>query len=200
MSDRVISPRPLPWALPEISLRRLRMSDLAEFQAYRTDPDVARYQGWKTESDATAAAFLAAMHEAPLFAPGRWIQVGIALHETDKLIGDIGACISDDSQNAEIGFSLNPAYQRRGLGARAVHELVRQIFDSTMVQAVRGRTDRRNLPSIRLLKRIGMSHSATTGFQDEDGAQTELVFSVTRGNFSEILASDCTARINPPTA
>ncbi len=200
MSDRVSFPEPLPWALPEILLRRLRVSDLADFQAYRTDPDVARYQGWKIESDAAAAAFLAAMHEAPLFAPGRWIQVGIALHEPEKLIGDIGARVSEDEQNAEIGFSLNRAYQRRGLGSRAVHEVVRQIFASTMVQAVNGKTDRRNSRSIRLLKRIGMNHSSTSGFQDQDGAQQELVFSVRRDNFSEIPGSRCTARIQPPTA
>ena len=183
MSDRIEARCILPWSTREISLRRLRVADLADFQVYRTDPDVARYQGWKTESDATAATFLADMQNAPIFEPGAWIQLGIALRETDTLIGDIGIRISNDSKSAEIGFSLNPCYQRRGLGLHAVREVVRRIFDATSVQAVRGNTDERNLRSIRLLKKLGMSLVAESGFRDEDGEQRELTFSVTRAAF-----------------
>jgi hypothetical protein len=47
-------------------LRRLRADDLAEFQAYRRDPELGRYQGWLPVSDEEALAFLREMNAAPL--------------------------------------------------------------------------------------------------------------------------------------
>ncbi len=48
-------------------LRRLRTSDLANFQAYRALPELGRYQGWSAMSDDAAPRFLEEMQHAPLF-------------------------------------------------------------------------------------------------------------------------------------
>ena len=68
----------LPRVFPGGLLRRLRMSDLAAFQAYRCIPELGRFQGWSSMSQAEAVAFLAEMHEARLFTLGDWVQLGIA--------------------------------------------------------------------------------------------------------------------------
>jgi hypothetical protein len=81
----------LPVATSRTVLRLLSLTDLHDFQAYRTDPVVAEYQGWTAMADANATAFLAEMHASPLFVPGRWFQLGIAL-QAGELIGDIGRC------------------------------------------------------------------------------------------------------------
>jgi hypothetical protein len=91
---------PLPIATPRTVLRRLSTDDLHDFQAYRTDPEVGLYQGWVPVLGAQALAFLARMRRAPLFVPGEWAQIGIALRpgaalET-PLIGDIGIGIDAD--------------------------------------------------------------------------------------------------------
>jgi hypothetical protein len=39
-------PEPLPIATARTTLRRLSTDDVAAFQAYRTDPEVGRWQGW----------------------------------------------------------------------------------------------------------------------------------------------------------
>ena len=49
----------LPRAFSGGLLRRLRPSDLAAFQAYRSIPELGRFQGWSPMSEAEAAAFLA---------------------------------------------------------------------------------------------------------------------------------------------
>lgn len=138
-----------------MTLRRLRPGDLADFQAYRHDPEVGRWQGWQPQGDAQALAFLTEMAACPLFAPGQWTQLGIADALTDQLIGDVGICISDDGQAAEFGFSLARAAQGRGLASAAVREAAALVFAQTAVQRIHAQTDRRNLACLRLLERLG---------------------------------------------
>lgn len=136
-------------------LRRLHPRDHAAFQAYRSLPELARYQSWSPMSDAEALEFIQEMHRAPLFTPGQWVQLAIAEPESDALVGDIGLCLSQDGMSAEVGITLHPSVQGRGVAGRAVLEAVRLLFAATRVTRVVGITDERNVPSIRLLERIG---------------------------------------------
>jgi RimJ/RimL family protein N-acetyltransferase len=56
----------------------------------------------------------------------------------------------------EIGFTLSPGAQGRGIGTAAVREVIDLVFRFTGAGRVVGITDARNLPSIRLLERVGM--------------------------------------------
>jgi ribosomal-protein-alanine N-acetyltransferase len=145
----------LPREFPGGRLRRLRPADLATFQAYRALPELGRYQGWSPMADAEALAFLSAMSEAPLFARGRWVQLGIAAAASDGLVGDIGIHLSDDGFTGEIGFTLAPASQGRGIATAAVRQALQVLVASTAVAQVLGITDGRNAASIRLLERLG---------------------------------------------
>jgi RimJ/RimL family protein N-acetyltransferase len=146
----------LPRTSERTILRRLGVADLADFQAYRSDPEVARYQGWEVMLDKDARAFLAAVNGAALFRPGDWSQIGIADRSTDRLIGDVGICIAADEREAEIGFSLARHAQGEGLASEAVREAIHLLFEHTDVGRIVGITDVRNSPSIRLMERIGM--------------------------------------------
>ena len=148
----------LPRALPGGLLRRLRTGDLAAFQAYRSIPELGRYQGWTPMSEAEAAAFLAEMSEAPLFTPGDWVQLGIAQPESGQLIGDIGIFLSADGLTGELGFTLAPGAQGRGTATAAVRQALQIVFGLTSVKQVLGVTDSRNVASIRLLERVGFRH------------------------------------------
>jgi RimJ/RimL family protein N-acetyltransferase len=150
----------LPRFGPDVALRRLAASDLAAFQAYRSEPGLGRYQGWSALSDDAARAFLEEMNAAPLFRPGRWIQLGIADPQTLALLGDVGLFLSEDAAQAEIGFTLSGAAQGRGVATAAVRESLRLIFERTPVLQVVAITDARNLASVRLLERIGMRRQA----------------------------------------
>jgi RimJ/RimL family protein N-acetyltransferase len=142
-------------------LRRLRASDLGAFQAYRSDPELGRYQGWSPMSEAETLAFLVEMESTRLFEPGQWVQFGIADPETDVLIGDIGLHLSGDSQTGEVGFTLVPSGQGRGIASAAVREALELFFTSTPVSRVHGITDARNMPSVRLLERLGFKCQET---------------------------------------
>jgi RimJ/RimL family protein N-acetyltransferase len=170
----------LPHFAGRVVLRRLAVSDLRDFQQYRSDPLVGRYQGWTAGSDADATAFLAEMSEAPLFRPERWSQIGIADRVESRLLGDIGIFLCADGRGAEIGFTLGRESQGRGLGATAVRAALDLLFEHTDVERVLGITDARNHASIRLLQRVGMHMTEARAAMFRDEACIEHVYALGR--------------------
>jgi [ribosomal protein S5]-alanine N-acetyltransferase len=171
----------LPRTTDRLVLRRFAAGDLMAFQSYRSDPEVGRYQGWSARDDAGAAAFIAGMATAAIGVPGEWFQVAVADQATGGLVGDIG--IGFDAKRAgiaEIGFSLAPAAQGRGLGTEAVRAALALLFDSANVEVVEAITDARNVPSIRLLERVGMRLVRTQQTLFKGEMCTEHVYSISR--------------------
>jgi len=150
-----------PRSTARITLRRLTVSDLVDFQAYRQCEELSRYQGWVPQPDSEASAFLNEMGSAELFQPGVWGQIGIADGSSGKLIGDIGVCISADERSADIGFTLSASYHGKGLASEAVRATISLLFEVSKIQSVIGVTDSRNIPSIQLLERVGMKLRST---------------------------------------
>ena len=143
-----------------VTLRRLHSGDLAALQAYRNDPEVGRYQGWEPMSDAAAAAMIAEMAAAPCPTPGDWMQIAIADAASDALIGDIGLHVSAAGEEAELGITLAPDAQGRGLAAEAAVALIGMLREHSDVRRLVGITDVRNAASARLLERLGMTFEA----------------------------------------
>ena len=175
---------PLPRvASSGVVLRRLRLSDLAAFQAYRTDTELGRYQGWSAMSDAQARAFLEEMSTMPLLPPGAWIQLGIAApHDEATLLGDMGLCLAADARDhVEIGFTLSRPAQGRGLATVALRAAAQLVFESTAAERIVAITDVRNLASIGVLSRAGMRRveERHTLFRDEPCV--EYVYTLLRG-------------------
>ena len=163
-------------------LRRLASDDLPEFQAYRHDPELGRYQGWSPMSDDQATAFLGEMNTAPLLNPGNWTQIAIAEPNSGLLIGDIGAFLDHDGRYAEVGFTLARHAQGRGVATAAVREAISLIFAATEVDRVFGITDARNAASVRLLERVGMRRTETTSAVFRGEHCVEYVYAVLRND------------------
>jgi RimJ/RimL family protein N-acetyltransferase len=144
----------LPLKTSRAILRRLVSTDLSMFLAYRTDPELARYQGWSPMSETEGAAFISAVANVDSLIPGEWIQLGIADANTDQLLGDIGVFLSDDECIAEIGFTLSSNAQGKGIATEAVRAALQLVFTTSPAQIVRAITDARNQASIRLLERL----------------------------------------------
>jgi len=69
-------------------LRRFRPEDLDTFVAYRSDPEVARYQSWEVPYQlGQARQFLEELQVIHPDTPGEWFQFAVALRGTDRLIG-----------------------------------------------------------------------------------------------------------------
>jgi aminoglycoside 6'-N-acetyltransferase len=168
----------LPREAGPVLLRRLAVVDFAAFQAYRQDPVVARYQGWSPMPDAEALEFIREMAVAALFARGSWVQLAIARSADNALVGDLGLFLAEDGGHAELGFTIAPSAQRRGLGTAAVRGAIGLLFEQTPARKVLGITDARNTPSARLLERVGMTRveQRQTVFRNEEC--TEWVYAI----------------------
>jgi RimJ/RimL family protein N-acetyltransferase len=178
MNALVLDPFPRPAT--RVVLRRLAPADLEDFQAYRSDPEVALYQNWSPMSVAEASAFLAERGAAPFGRPG-WFQIGIGERSTGRLVGDVGICLHrNETEPAEIGFTLAAPWQGQGLASEAVRETLALLFEHTQVTRVIAITDTRNLPSIRLLERVGFQLSRTVPAVFRGEPCTEHVFVVQR--------------------
>jgi RimJ/RimL family protein N-acetyltransferase len=172
---------PLPSPFRGGQLRRLRPGDLAAFQAYRSVPQLARFQGWSVLSDQKATEFLTEMNAAPLFTPDQWVQIAIADSSDDRLIGDIGIFLAGDQPSGEIGFTLALEAQGRGLATEAVRKALQLVFELTPVEEVFGITDSRNTASIRVLQRAGFEYLDTRNVVFRGEACAEDIYSVQRG-------------------
>ena len=139
-------------------LRPFLESDLEAFAAYRSDPEVARYQGWDAPySLEKAAAFIAEMKEKQPGLPGEWFQIAI---ERKQEVGLIGDCVfriqAHDARQAEIGFTLSCAHQGQGYATEAVTCLLDYLFRTLNLHRVTVICDAENQASARLLERLGM--------------------------------------------
>jgi [ribosomal protein S5]-alanine N-acetyltransferase len=173
-------PELFPRCGPGFVLRRMSTDDLADFQAYRRDEELGLYQGWLPTPDEQARAFLAEMNAAPFPHPGQWVQIGIAEPEQQRLVGDIGVFVDQDATCAEIGFTLARPAQGRGVATAAILAVIELVFECSAVQRVIGVTDARNLPSMRLLQRVGMHQTATNPAVFRGEACVEHTYTVTR--------------------
>lgn len=151
----------LPCTGPRVRLRRLRADDLPAFHAYRSDAELARYQGWQPMDAAAAAAFIAEMAATPFCPAGAWCQIGIADLASDALLGDIGLHLAADGSALEIGYTLARAAQGAGRASEAVRLALDAVFAHTPAAHVQAVTDLRNTASVRLLQRLGFVVLAT---------------------------------------
>jgi [ribosomal protein S5]-alanine N-acetyltransferase len=143
-------------------LRRFSTDDLEAFQAYRSDPVLARYQGWEPVSDEHARSFLAEQERQVLGAAGQWLQVAVTRGDTSEIIGDLGLCVVDETGGvANLGFTLARWAQGRGYATEAVRGVLDALLGQARVRSVMAVTDARNAASEALLRRVGFRHECT---------------------------------------
>jgi ribosomal-protein-alanine N-acetyltransferase len=138
----------------QVRLRPLRADDAADVFALYSDAEVCRYWSfapWTTLAE--AEAWLA--ERIPMRPPAVY---GWALTEPaeDRFIGTTALfSLNGPNRRAELGYSLLPARQGRGLAREAVRLALDHAFGSLGLERVEADVDPRNQPSWRLLEHFG---------------------------------------------
>jgi RimJ/RimL family protein N-acetyltransferase len=141
---------------PRLTLRQLREGDEAAVCAYRSLPEVARYQSWDSFTLADAERLIAGQSGIAPDTPGTWFQLAVIETATGALVGDCGMYSRpDDPRQVELGITFAPAHQRRGLATEAVERVLRYVFDVLGKHRVSATTDAENLAAAALLHRLG---------------------------------------------
>jgi aminoglycoside 6'-N-acetyltransferase len=138
-----------------LTLRRFIPADAEAFAAYRSDPGVARWQGWDAPVPlAEAIETVERFGTADPAAPG-WFQYAADLD--GQLIGDIGLNLHRNLMQADLGFTLAPAYQGKGYATEAVRGILEYVFVERELHRVSAECDARNTASANLLRRTGFT-------------------------------------------
>ena len=138
-------------------LRPFTAADLPAFAAYRSEPDVARYQSWDTPFPmAEAERFLASQQGIELGTPGAWVQLAAVGRADGRLCGDCAVRVADDQPaTAEVGVTFAPAAQGSGLATEALAAVVTRLFADHGLHRVFAQADDRNPAVHRLFERLG---------------------------------------------
>ncbi|HET6483436.1 MAG TPA: GNAT family protein [Actinoplanes sp.] len=138
-------------------LRRFRKADAEPLAAYRSDPEVARYQSWdapfsRLRAETAVANFIASDPDQP-----GWFQYAIERTADRVLIGDVAVHLHDNQKQAEIGFTLAREHQKQGYAFEAVTAVLDRLFRVQGLHKVAGECDSRNVDSAALLERLGFT-------------------------------------------
>jgi RimJ/RimL family protein N-acetyltransferase len=138
-----------------LTLRRFQESDVPTFAAYRSDPQVARYQSWEAPvSLDQARRIVLVMTAGDPDQPG-WFQYAVERTADRRHIGDVAVHLHDNRMQAYIGYTFATAHQGQGYATEAVAAVLDRLFDIQGVQRVSAECDARNERSARLLERLG---------------------------------------------
>jgi RimJ/RimL family protein N-acetyltransferase len=141
-------------------LRPFEARDARELAAYRSDPDVARYQSWDAPfALADASALIAELAAGDPEEPG-WFQWAIERIDEPGIVGDLGVNLLEDEQQAAIGYTMAPAFQGRGYATEAVARMLDHLFLEQGLHRVSAECDTRNDASMGVLEHLGFRREA----------------------------------------
>lgn len=142
-------------ATPRLRLRWLTAADVPALFAVFGDAEACRYLSRPPLRDLAGAAELLAEIEG-CFAAGSLLQWGIALRETDEVIGTFTlAAITHEHRRAEVGYAIARAHWGRGYIGEVLPAMVCHAFGALDLHRLEADVDPRNGASIRALERIG---------------------------------------------
>ena len=143
-------------ATERLTLRRLERRDAAVISAYRSDPEVARYQSWQAPYPVQSAEALVHEMEGRRLDQSGWTQIGIELRATGQLVGDV-AFENRDASEAAVGYSLAPAHWGHGYATEAVGAVVAHGLDALGFDVIVAEVVPENTASIAVLTRLGFT-------------------------------------------
>jgi RimJ/RimL family protein N-acetyltransferase len=148
-----------PLRSERLTIQPLTLEQLETFVGYRSDAEIARFQSWDAPYSASQALELIQSQKDMHLPPkGEWLQLAILLIDSGEHIGDLALHYLDEPGfGFEIGFTIAKGFQGRGFAKEAVAELVSCMTQELKAQRIVATSDRRNLPSIRVLNHLGFA-------------------------------------------
>lgn len=179
---------------PRIILRQWQAKDYAEFAAMNADTDVMRYFPsllTRTESDALTDKF------ATLIAEKGWGFWVAELKQSQAFIGLVGLNEPTDlpiGNCIEVGWRLSKAYWGQGLATEAAAASLHFAFSVLHQERVAAFTAVQNIPSRKVMERLGMSNRDKNFLhprvEEESDLKEHVFYEICREEFEKIDAAD----------
>lgn len=151
-----------PITTDRLRLRPFSRADVTAVHAYRSLPEVAQYLFDAPLSlDECAEAIRARTTQIAMTTEGDRIVLAVERQEDSQLVGEVSLTWrSAANAQAEIGYIISPAAQRRGFATEAAAALLAFGFQQAEFHRIYARCDARNEASTLVMKRLGMHQEA----------------------------------------
>lgn len=162
-----------------LTLREPVLADAANVFAFRGDPQVQKYNDTPLETVEDAKRLIELMSQN--YANKEWIEWGITLTGTKKVIGLVGYGEWNRRHNfGSIGYDLAKAYWGQGIGSEAVGAILNFGFERMALNRIEAITLMDNERSITMLKRLGFHLDGVRRqlVLEDDGYHDSAIFSV----------------------
>ncbi|MBI2605972.1 MAG: GNAT family N-acetyltransferase [Deltaproteobacteria bacterium] len=152
----------LPIETKHLYLRNFSQADWERVHLYGTIPEFSQYELWGPNSVEDTKAFISRMVAQVSQSPRYQFDLAVCLNDSSLLIGSCTIQLAaQESYVAHLGWAINPDYQRKGYATEAAQALIRCGFQELGLVVIYATCDTRNLPSIRVMEKLGMKR---TGF------------------------------------
>ena len=145
-------------------LRKFHQKDLHQLAPILANPKVMKFSptGMLSVSQVQAKidSFITSYKE---FGFGKW---AVIFKESNQLIGYCGIAVEqiDKVDEREIGYRLDPEFWGRGLATEAALTTLQYGFEQLKFPYILGIVERKNVASVRVLKKLGMKYNRETVF------------------------------------
>lgn len=153
-------------------LRTEAEGDFEQWLVHMNTPEVLAFLGG-VQSEETVAQSFARVREA--HESGKPAFYMLALKDSGTLVGRAGIATIDSPAAPEemrgqiqIGWSVRPDHRRQGYAVEAARAGLARAFGQFAAPAVYGQTSERNVPSWRVMEKLGMRRMAELDYDDPD--------------------------------
>ncbi len=152
--------------------RALTVHDAAAFFALNSHPDVMRFTGEPPlRSLEEARESIANYPDFNTVGYGRW---GCVLKETQAVIGFCGLKYLPSLDEVDVGFRFLPQYWGRGFATEACSASITFGFEVLGLRCIIGLVLAENIPSIRVLNKVGMVPNGNITYEGQVALRYEI--------------------------
>ena len=153
-------------------MRKLTINDAFDFYSLNLDEEVIKYTGDKPfENLQTAIDFLTNYDQYEKYGVGR---LAVIDKETSDFLGWCGLKFNEDTNEYDIGFRFHKKYWNKGLATETAKKCIEFGFRELNIEKIVGRAMLKNIGSIKVLEKIGMTFKENVDFDGRDGVMYEV--------------------------
>lgn len=140
-----------------VCLRKMLFEDVSDMYEYAHLDEVTKYLTWDPHPDIEyTKAYLRCISQR--YRTGGSLDWAVIDKKSGKMIGTCGfAAIDFYNNSGQIGYVLNPKYQRQGIAAEAAGAVIAFGFDVLGLERIEAIYMVENLPSRKVMEKCGMS-------------------------------------------
>ena len=159
--------------LERLTLREYQISDFTTVHTYGADPDFSQYESWGPNSEQDTKDFIDLAISNSQVTPRFTFDMAVCLTEENLQIGGCGLRReSENSQVANMGWSITPSEQGNGYATEAASALIEFGFRELNLTVIYATCDTRNEASMGVMENIGMNQVGLLKNDRSIGGQT----------------------------